>query len=347
MKGRGRQGEELSRPARLHRGRCVGDAAGARSCGALKVRTAGPSKQGAIFRPEDGSIGEVLGAELHARPWDGLASPAGGEAPGEAMTKQGEAGASDSPPSPRSAAGTRAASPSPSGPRGGAVAGGRPGRCVVVAGGGGRPRAEGGGKIAALPLAAGSLAAPGGDGGSGGSARPGASHSPAPSAPRGADHGCQVGGEGRRGHVTEPGHVTAAPPGGPGWFPAAGAVGSPDAPRSRPGGGGLCALGESGSARRRSWGTPALREPGGRGVRRGRRLRPEQRGSAGGKQKEPVCPEGRGRPRGGREPCLDGAGPPRGERGSLSRRAAAGGAGRCLRALLPCGPLRETQWARS
>lgn len=328
MKGRGRQGEELSRPARLHRGRCGGDAAGARSCGALKVRTAGPSKQGAIFRPEDGSIGEVLGAELHGPPLGRPGLPAGGEAPGEAMTKQGEAGASDSPPSPRSAAGTGRRARLPPGRAGALWPAAAPGAAWSWRGaGGGRGQREAGrSRHFRWPLARWQLreATAGAEGARG----PGLRIPRPPSAPRGADHGCQVGGEGRRGHVTEPGHVTAAPPGGPGWFPAAGAVGSPDAPRSRPGGGGLCALGESGSARRRSWGTPALREPGGRGVRRGRRLRPERRGSAGGKQKEPVCPEGRGRPRGGREPCLDGAGPPRGERGSLSRRAAAGGAGR-------------------
>lgn len=139
------------------------------------------------------------------------------------------------------------------------MARGSPGRCVVVAGGGGRPRAEGGGKIAALPLAAGSLAASGGDGGSGGSARPGAWHSPAPSAPRGADHGCQVGGSGRQGHVTEPGHVTAAQRGGPVVLSCRGeGLTDRSAEPARPAGAwrGLMLLGELGSVRRRSWGTP-------------------------------------------------------------------------------------------
>lgn len=70
----------------------------------------------------------------------------------------------------------------------------------------------------------------------------------------------------------------------------------------------------------------------------GCRLWPEQPASWR-EQREPVWPEGWGRPRRGREPCLARAGPP-GEREALCPGwAAAEGGGEETRAFLQCGPL--------
>lgn len=157
------------------------------------------------------------------------------------------------------APGYRAASPS--GPRGGAVARRRPGALPGRGWGRRGGRGEGGGKSAALPLAARSPAAPGGGSGSGGTARPGDRIPRPPSAPRGPDHGRQVGGLGeRRAHVTEPpGHVTAAAGhGGAGWGPSCPAAGPHSGARGRRGGGArrgldLSSLRGSGSVGRRSW----------------------------------------------------------------------------------------------
>lgn len=241
-----------------------------------------------------------------------------------AMTQQGEAWGSGLPTSP--VQGRKHPGPEPRLPPGRVGAlwpGGGPGRCVVAAGGGGAAAGrEGGGKIAALPLAAGSLAASGDDGGSGGTARLGASRSPAPLRPT------------RRGPWLPGGGLGAASPRdrAPGPRDCRCSAGWAGLVPSRRGGGPAERYAEPAWARRglalfgglrdyvgrRSGGTPALRETGGR-VKEGA---PPLDGAAGTRwreQREPVWPEGRDRPRGEREPCLDGAGPPRRERGSLSR----------------------------
>lgn len=100
------------------------------------------------------------------------------------MTKQGQAWGWGLPNSPTQGGRNPGTEPSLPPGRAGAL---WPGGCPVPAwsrrGGGAAVGREGGGKIPALPLAAGSLAGFGGGSGSGGSTRPGAPHSPAPLRP--------------------------------------------------------------------------------------------------------------------------------------------------------------------